>query len=166
MVMSISSESINGNRERSPLLPSDRPVAARVINHSDSSFLQAHVVSDEHVHRVLFLALSTSIAMAATAATTVFAYAVILCEDPQQCKNEEKSAYAGAVALAAGIANVCGILALGPLQYAVQLNVKYGLLFWITSRGTSVAILALAGRHFGNLCPFFPFDIALQLADR
>lgn len=152
MVRSIYSESIDENRERSPLLPSNQPVAAGAIHCSDSSFLQAHVVSGEHVHRVLFLALSISIAMAATATTTVFAYAVILCEDPAQCKDEEKSAYAGAVALASGIANVCGILALGPLQYAIQSNVKYGLLFWITSRGTSVAILALAGMHFVNLC--------------
>lgn len=83
--------------------------------------------------------------MAATAATTVFAYAVILCEEPAHCRDDEKGSYAGAVALAAGIANVCGILALGPLQHAVQLNAKYGLFFWLMSRATSVAILALAG---------------------
>lgn len=147
-------ESINADRERSPLLPSNQPTTANVITHPKNRSLQRQVVADEYVHRVLLLALSTSIAMAATAATTVFAYAVILCDDPTQCNGQEKGAYAGAVALAAGVANICGILALGPLQHAVQVNVKYGLMFWIMSRGTSVAVLALGGMNFISLYPF------------
>ncbi|OTA66118.1 MFS general substrate transporter [Hypoxylon sp. EC38] len=102
------------------------------------------VIPDEYVHRVLFLALSASVAMAATAATTVYAYAVITCADPAHCKDDERGAYAGAVAVATGIANTCGILALGPLQEAVKSNPKAGLLFWLVSRATSIIILAIA----------------------
>lgn len=104
------------------------------------------IVPDEYVHRVLTLSLSASVAMAATAATTVYAYAFIMCEDPLHCKDDEKGAYAGSVALATGIANICGILALGPLQEAIKSNAKVGLFFWLVSRGTSVAVLAIAGK--------------------
>ncbi|GJC94038.1 hypothetical protein CH63R_04648 [Colletotrichum higginsianum IMI 349063] len=83
-------------------------------------------------------------ATAATAATTIYAHAFIMCKDPSSCQGSERSAYAGAVALAAGIANVGGILTLGPLQSAVRSNAKMGLFFWLISRGTSVAVLALA----------------------
>ncbi|KAI0114673.1 MFS general substrate transporter [Hypoxylon sp. NC0597] len=104
----------------------------------------SRVIPDEYVHRVLFLALSASVAMAATAATTVYAYAVITCADPAHCKDDERGAYAGAVAVATGIANTCGILALGPLQEAVRSNPKAGLLFWLVSRATSIMVLAIA----------------------
>lgn len=131
------------SQERSPLLyATNKPVTKPI-----PQLPQLYIVADGYIHRVLFLALSASLAMAATAATTVFAYAVILCEDPVHCKGKEVSTYSGAVALAAGTANICGILALVPLRYAVQLNAKYGLLFWLISRGMSVAILAVAGRY-------------------
>lgn len=83
--------------------------------------------------------------MAATAATEVYAYAVIICAVPTRCRDEEQRSYAGAVALATGIANVCGTLALGPLQGVMKANPKAGLLTWILCRAANVAILCIAG---------------------
>lgn len=103
------------------------------------------VVPDAYINRVLPLALSASMAMAATAATTVYAYAFILCDDPLHCKEQEQGRYAGAVALATGIANACGIMTLGPLREAVKHNPKFGMFFWLLCRATSVALLAVAG---------------------
>ncbi|GAB1319230.1 hypothetical protein MFIFM68171_09440 [Madurella fahalii] len=102
------------------------------------------VIPASHVHRALPLALSVSLAMAATAATEVYAYAVIICADPTHCREYEQLSYAGAVALATGIANVCGTLALGPLQGVMKTNPKAGLLAWIVCRATNVAILCVA----------------------
>lgn len=50
-----------------------------------------------------------------------------MCKDPSKCQGKERGAYAGAVALAAGIANVGGILTLGPLQGVVEVQGKNGL---------------------------------------
>ncbi|POS71306.1 hypothetical protein DHEL01_v210296 [Diaporthe helianthi] len=93
-------EPAQGQGERSTLLRT-KPVT------SNRRATSIRIVPDEYVHRVLFLSFSASVGMAATAATTVFAYALIMCEDPAHCQGEEKAAYAGAVALAVGIANLC-----------------------------------------------------------
>lgn len=103
------------------------------------------VVPAAYVHRVLPLALAASVAMAATAATTIYAYAFILCQDPLHCDPDEQGRYAGSVALATGIANACAILTLGPLREAVKYNPKSGMFFWLVCRGCSVGILAVAG---------------------
>ena len=133
------------------------PLAPNRDNHGDGQSspdsvpdrhrqVSVNVIPEQYISRVLPLALSASVGMAATAATTVYAYAVIMCADPSHCRDAEQSSYAGAVALAAAIANVCGILTLGPLQDAIKLNPKAGLFFWLTSRATSVAVLAVAGQ--------------------
>ncbi|KAI1120235.1 MFS general substrate transporter [Nemania abortiva] len=113
-----------------PLLPS-----------SESSVF---IVPTPYVHRVLFLSFSASVAIAATAATTVYAYAFILCEEPTHCKDGEVASYAGASALATTIANGCGILALGPLQRIMRPRPKVGLYLWMVARASSVAVLAVA----------------------
>jgi hypothetical protein len=108
-----------------------------------------------YAHRILPIALSASLGMAATAATTVFAYAAIVCADPSHCKAEEQGKYAGAVALATGVSNICGVLALGPLQSSLKGRLKLGLIFWLVSRATSVAVLAVGGERMavdGVLC--------------
>ncbi|KAI8632618.1 MFS general substrate transporter [Xylariaceae sp. FL1651] len=102
------------------------------------------IVPSRYVHRVLFLSFSASVAIAATAATTVYAYAFILCKDPTRCENGEKSSYTGASALATIIANTCGILALGPLQRIMKPRPKVGLYLWTAARASSVAFLAVA----------------------
>lgn len=120
--------------------------AAVLSNGYRQKKVSARIIPERYIHRVLPLALSASVAMAATAATTVYGYAVIMCADPAHCKDDERGSYAGAVALAAGIANVCGILALGPLQDAIGFHPKAGLFFWLLSRAMSVAVLAVAGK--------------------
>lgn len=136
--------------ETTPLAPNrdsynDEPTSSSPVFDRHRK-VSVKVIPEQYISRVLPLALSASVGMAATAATTVYAYAVIMCANPSRCKDAEQSAYASAVALAAGIANVCGILTLGPLQDAIKFNPKAGLFFWLASRATSVAVLAVAGK--------------------
>ncbi|KAF7122049.1 hypothetical protein CNMCM5793_000004 [Aspergillus hiratsukae] len=69
--------------------------------------------------------------MAATTATTIYAYADRLCEDPRACRDGEQSTYAAVVAIASAIAHAVSILiaaslglymlgtAVGPLAVSV-----------------------------------------------
>jgi len=66
--------------------------------------------------RILFvlpIALFAGLGMAATAASSVFSYATIICKDPVHCLESEKNRYAGSVALASTISSACGVLVLG-----------------------------------------------------
>lgn len=83
--------------------------------------------------------------MAATAATSVFAYAFLLCDIPTECKNSERSSYAGVVATAICIANVCGLLVLGSMENLSKRNHKIGILLWLLCRSLSIVVLALGG---------------------
>lgn len=89
---------------------------------------------------VSFLA---SCAIAATAASTVYAYAHILCQDASQCGDEERAAYASAVAVATTIANVCGLVAVGVYS---RLPTHTGLGLWIGLRAGSVVVLGAGGQ--------------------
>jgi hypothetical protein len=88
---------------------------------------------------VSFLA---SFAMAATAASTVYAYAHILCEDGSQCGDSEKAIYASAVAAASTIANVCGLMAVSVYE---RLPTQMGLVVWVGLRAGSVVMLGVGG---------------------
>ena len=116
----------------------------------------AATISASYAHKILPIALSASLGMAATAATIVFAYTVVVCADPVHYNAKEQSKYVGAVAVATGVANTCGVLALGPLQLVMKGRPKVGLLFWLASRATSVAILAIGGepKLHDVLCKF------------
>lgn len=92
---------------------------------------------------ILPLALLAALAMAATAATTIFVYASLLCKDPMDCQDKERSLYAGAVAVASCAANVGSLLVLGPLERLARENYKAALLVWFTLRSFSVVMLAL-----------------------
>ncbi|KAI1176306.1 MFS general substrate transporter [Nemania sp. FL0916] len=121
-----------------------------------------YIVPAPYAHRVLFLSFSASVAIAATAATTVYAYAFILCKDPTHCQDGEDASYAGATALATVIANGCGILALGPLQKIMKPRPKAVLY-------KSIA-LALVGRIFegfatDNLLHFILSSIYISAGD-
>lgn len=109
------------------------------------------VVPKEHVHRVLFLALSAAVGMAATAATTVYAYGVIMCVNPAHCSEGEKGAFAGSLAISTAIANVCGVVILGPLQHTIRFNPKLGLSVWLISRASSIGVLAVAGEQMYSI---------------
>ncbi|KNG46901.1 amp-dependent synthetase ligase [Stemphylium lycopersici] len=79
-----------------------------------------------------------SCAMAATAASTVYAYAHIVCKEASQCADGGKAAYASAVAVATTLANVCGLMAVGIYE---RLPTRAGLAVWIGLRAGSVVVL-------------------------
>lgn len=94
-------------------------------------------------YQVLPLALLAALAMAATAATTIFAYARLLCKVPTHCRDAERNLYAGAVAAATCMANTCGLLLLGVLERLSRQNYKNALLVWFSLRSMSVVMLAI-----------------------
>jgi hypothetical protein len=97
------------------------------------------------LRRALPVALFAALAMASTAATALYAYGTLLCKDPIHCKDSERNAYAGAVALATFLANLCGLLLLGFLEKLSRRNRKAGLALWVIGRSMSVIVLALGG---------------------
>lgn len=94
---------------------------------------------------VLPIALLAALAMASTAATSFYAYATLLCGDPANCKGNEKSRFAGTVAVTSSIANILSMLALGHLQKLCKTNHKAGLLIWLLTRSMSAVMLVLGG---------------------
>lgn len=99
---------------------------------------------------VLPIAFLAALGMAATAATSIFAYASLLCKDPTNCQESEQNKYAESVAIAVTIANVCGLLALGSLERLSRNHRKTGLALWIVCRAMSVVILAVGGTSIPN----------------
>ena len=91
------------------------------------------------------ISLLASLGMAATIATTIYAYANLLCANPKACKDGEQSAYAAVVAIANGIAHTVAILILGPLEHLVKTQLKAGLALWIVCRAASVLCLVIGG---------------------
>ena len=140
----------------------DRLETARLLNEQDASASSYHSATAdptqaqqprawlENAPQILIvpIALLTALGMAATAASTVFAYAKLLCKDPTHCKDSERNAYAGSVAIASMIANGCALLALGPLERSFRKARILGLLLWIVLRSMSVVALALGGKFF------------------
>jgi hypothetical protein len=96
---------------------------------------------------ILPIPLLTSLAMASTSATAYFAYATLLCKDPQHCEGSEISRYAGFIAGATCIANLLGMSALGFLQQLMTTNRKLGLLLWMLCRSLSATMLLLGGEY-------------------
>ncbi|KAI0445783.1 major facilitator superfamily domain-containing protein [Xylaria telfairii] len=93
---------------------------------------------------VLPIALLAALAMASTAATSYFAFATLLCKDPQHCQGDETVKYAGFVAIATSTANILGMSSLGHLQKLSTTNRRLGLLLWMVCRSMS-AVALLAG---------------------
>lgn len=91
------------------------------------------------------VALLAALAMASTSATAYFAYATLVCKDPQHCEGGETSRYAGFVAGATCIANILGMSALGYLQKLATTNRKLGLLLWMLCRSMSAVMLLVGG---------------------
>jgi hypothetical protein len=116
--------------------------------HSPSEDDVSHLARKVSPVAVLPIALLAALAMAATAATTIYAYASLLCKDPTHCRDAERNVYAGAVAVATCVANVCAILALGSFEKLSKRNHKAGIATWLICRSLSVAALALGGQHF------------------
>ncbi|KAI1824921.1 major facilitator superfamily domain-containing protein [Xylaria intraflava] len=90
---------------------------------------------------VLPIPLLTALAMASTAATSYYAFATLLCKDPQRCKGQETVTYAGFIATATATANILGMSALGHLQKLSATNRRLGLLLWMVCRSMSAVAL-------------------------
>lgn len=86
-----------------------------------------------------------AVGVAATAATTVFAYAFLLCKDPTKCRSHEQTAYATTVAAASLIGNISALAILGPMEKLVAKHRKSGLVLWLIFRSMSVVVLAFGG---------------------
>ncbi|KAI1653954.1 hypothetical protein F4813DRAFT_372597 [Daldinia decipiens] len=158
--------------ERSPLLISHTPDTSdvdpcvptpRVSPTSPHSTPPLNkVTTKEHVYYVLPIAFTAAFAISATSASTVYAYASILCTDPAHCEDNERNRYAGAVAIATTLSNSISIVAICLLRKWTKTNPKLGLCLWLTCRGLSLVVLslgvifrdiyiAIAGRIFEGL---------------
>ncbi|KAG6988948.1 hypothetical protein G7Y79_00067g095630 [Physcia stellaris] len=93
---------------------------------------------------------SSDVALATTAATSIYAYAKLLCDDPTHCEGLEQKNYAKAVAAAALVANISGLVVLGPLASISKKNDTVGLTLWLVIRMLSVLFLA-TGYRLGNI---------------
>jgi hypothetical protein len=118
---------------------------------SGASPTHADTRQDEaHIWRVLPIAFTASFGMAATSATSIYAYASITCADPSHCKDEEENRYAAVVATATTIASVFGVLAVFFMRRWTESHPKLGLCIWLVSRGLGVGMLALGGKSQGR----------------
>lgn len=120
--------------EREPLLQGEAGEASEAAT------------SAPQIPGVLPVAFAAAFAIAATSATTIFAYAIIICEDPAHCKDGEQSHYSGASAFAASMANVLGIVTITVLGRWVQSQPRLGLGVWLASRGIGIIIVAIGGK--------------------
>ena len=84
--------------------------------------------------------------MSSTAATSYYAYATLTCHDPAHCEGNEKSRYAGTIAITASMASVVGMMALGHLQKLSTHNGKLSLLLWMLTRSMSAIMLLVGGQ--------------------
>jgi hypothetical protein len=105
-----------------------------------------NTLRNDQIRHVLPIALAAACAIAATSATTIFAYASITCADPTHCNAHEQDRYSGTVAIASVVAEFCGIISISVLRRWTTSNPKFGLCFWLGCRGTGVAILASGGK--------------------
>ncbi|KAK8044765.1 hypothetical protein PG993_004789 [Apiospora rasikravindrae] len=92
---------------------------------------------------VLPIAFTAAFAIAATSATTVFAYASIVCADAVHCRDEERGRYVGVVAMATTVANAFGLVAVVALRPWTESRPKVGLYFWFLCRALGIAMLAV-----------------------
>ncbi|KAI1457519.1 hypothetical protein F4805DRAFT_172091 [Annulohypoxylon moriforme] len=120
----------------------------------------AATIPEDYIGYVLPLACTAAFAIAATSATTIFAYADIVCVDPVHCKDDEQSRYSGTVAVSTTIANVFGIIAVGILRQWAESHPRLGLCFWLVCRSLGVAVLAV-----GVLCRSIYVAIAGRVFD-
>ena len=141
--------------ETAPLLPQQLAAQPSVDDGTNEEAVPSVDTSIDGTD-IMFLplALISALAMAATAATSIFVYATLLCKDPTACTDPESNVYAGEVALFTAIANVCGLLAVGPLERFSKRSRRGGLCLWIVIRSMSVVSLALGGMksYVANVC--------------
>ncbi|RHZ65248.1 hypothetical protein CDV55_105758 [Aspergillus turcosus] len=138
-------------REAEPLLPSSEAIRGTIQNPQNAAY------------RTLPVALLASLGMAATSATTIYAYADLLCKDQTACKDSEQSAYAAVVAMASGIAHAVAFMILGPMEQLIKTHLRAGLLIWIVCRATSVLCLVIGGSQCLDHLEMFWLTIAVSV---
>jgi hypothetical protein len=94
---------------------------------------------------LLPIALLAALAMSSTAATSYYAYATVICNNPAQCEGDEEYRYAGTIAITVSITNIAGMMALGHLQKLSTKNSKLSLLLWMLTRSMSAVMLVVGG---------------------
>ncbi|KAI0419769.1 hypothetical protein F5X98DRAFT_333914 [Xylaria grammica] len=99
---------------------------------------------------VLPIALISALAVAATAATQIYAYESMLCKDAHHCDDSERRAFAASVAIATAVANVCALLSIRMFEALGKDHLRLGLGIWLLVRSLSVVALAL-GVFVGNI---------------
>ena len=100
---------------------------------------------------VLPIPFLAAVGVAGVAATTVFAYAVLLCKNPTECENDERTAYSTTVAAASLIGNVAALIMLGPMEKLIAKDKRMGLVLWLVFRSMSIVVLALGGKPVSYL---------------
>ncbi|CZT23690.1 uncharacterized protein RCC_09404 [Ramularia collo-cygni] len=123
------------SQQTSPLLPKTDPETSQNEPPSSSSSSSSKLPEGYLALPTSFLA---SFAIAVTAASTVYAYAHIVCEDATHCSDSEKAAYTSAVALATTLANLFSLTAMGIYE---RLPTRGALTLWMILRGGSVVVL-------------------------
>jgi hypothetical protein len=144
--------------------PHDRPSSTGPGNEGDHDTLSSdaeHLVTAISILPFSFLA---GLGMACTAASSIFAYATLLCEDPRHCRNMEQTRYIGSIAIAVTIANIFSLLALGPLEKISRSRRKLSIALWICCRAMSVVMLALGGLStFNKTCRASNTELLLSI---
>ncbi|KAJ8069775.1 hypothetical protein OCU04_000191 [Sclerotinia nivalis] len=150
--MDLLGDDARDENEATPLWRNGGEGPGQIRSRTSSIFQETFPKDMEGLNPTLILPISflAALGMAATSATSIFAYATLLCKDPKRCKGSEQKDYAGSVALSVSIANICSLLALGPFDKLSRRHRKTGLALWIICRSMSVGVLAL-GVYFGRI---------------
>jgi len=91
------------------------------------------------------LSFISALALAATAATKIYAYAAILCRDPSHCDDDERRKFAASVAIAATIGNAFALFTLSGFEALGKRNSQISLAIWLFLRSLSDGALVLGG---------------------
>ncbi|RWA08682.1 hypothetical protein EKO27_g6419 [Xylaria grammica] len=89
------------------------------------------------------LSFISALALAATAATQIYAYAALLCRDPSHCDDGERRKFSASVAIATTIANGFAPFTLSTFEALVKRNSRTSLAIWLFIRSMSVGALVL-----------------------
>lgn len=132
-----------------PTVNENTPLIIEGIHDSTSDDIRevSHEVSfRQSPQSALPIALISALAVAATAATQIHAYATLVCKDARNCDQEESRRLASAVAVATTAANICALLSLRGFQALSQRHSQWGLFIWLLVRCLSVGALSLGGQ--------------------
>ena len=150
MAFASMNDSVTVVEESTPLLSSQPPRGQThppsITHHSQSQREDAGRFLTSPAS-ALPIALLSALAMAATAATQIYAYASLLCDDAQHCNDDERAKFAGAVAITTTAANICALFSIRVFQALSKRRNKLGLAIWLLVRSMSVGALSIGGEQ-------------------